>query len=121
MRDIKNRRDFLKQVGSVGLGLSLAPHLVHSTRAADAKRVGGRTIGANDTINVAVIGTNSRGLAHIDCLAGLPGVQITYICDVDDRAIASGIKATAKGQSVAPKGAKDFRKVLEDKSLDAVT
>ena len=121
MRDIKNRRAFLKQVGGIGLGLSLSHQLVRSAKGAEGTKASGRTIGASDTINVAVIGTNSRGLAHIDCLAGLPGVQITYICDVDDRAIASGIKATAKGQSVAPKGAKDFRKILQDKSLDAVT
>src|SRR5206468_1381946 len=50
-----------------------------------------------------------------------PDVEIAYICDVDDRAIAKGVKAALKRQKTEPKGVKDFRKLLEDKSLDAVT
>lgn len=77
---------------------------------------------ANNKINVAVIGTNGRGLAHIECLtSGVPDVEVTYVCDVDDRAIAKGIKETLKRQKTEPKGIKDFRKLLEDKSVDAVT
>lgn len=80
-----------------------------------------RKIGANDKITAAVFGTNGRGLAHIDCLTSLPGVEIIYICDVDDRAIAKGIKEVAKKQTTEPKGLKDFRKALADPSLDVVT
>jgi predicted dehydrogenase len=60
-------------------------------------------------------------MAHIQCLNNIPGAAITYICDVDDRAIAKGVKEAAKSQKPEPKGLKDFRKALEDKSLDAVT
>ena len=113
-----NRRDFLKRVGAAGVGLGLGSYLTGSARAV----AGPRTIGANDKITVAVVGTNGRGLAHIQCLSGLPGVEIAYICDVDDRAIAKALKETAKGgQTKEPKGMKDFRKALEDKSLDVVT
>ncbi|HZI32487.1 MAG TPA: Gfo/Idh/MocA family oxidoreductase, partial [Candidatus Binatia bacterium] len=80
-----------------------------------------RTIGANDRISAAVIGTNGRGLAHIDCLTSLPGVEVTYICDVDTRAVAKGIKETAKKQTNVPQGIDDFRKMLADKSVDVVT
>jgi predicted dehydrogenase len=111
MRDSMNRRDFLKLTGAAGAGLGLLHSGASTLRAA----------GANDKLTVAVIGTNGRGLAHIECLTGLPGVEIAYICDVDERAVASGIKATTKQQKTEPKGAKDFRRVLEDKSLDAVT
>ena len=121
MRYSINRRDFLKRAGTAGLGLGLADALIPKLVAAETGSAPARKLGANDTINVAVIGTNSRGLAHVECLAGLPGVQIAYICDVDDRAIAGGIKAAAKQQTTPAKGAKDFRKILEDKSLDAVT
>ncbi len=89
MNSSLNRRDFLKKSTVAGIGLSLAPQFFSRAGAADAPR----TIGANDKIVVAVIGTNGRGLAHVGCLTGLPGTQIAYICDVDDRAIAKGIKA----------------------------
>ncbi len=72
-------------------------------------------------MTAAVIGTNGRGLAHIDCLTSLPGVEVTYICDVDTRAVAKGLKETAKKQTNAPQGLGDFRKALADPSLDVVT
>src|ERR1035441_10204956 len=119
MRASINRRDFLKQAGTAGLGLGLASQI--GSVAYAAAKPGGRTMGPNDTLKVAVIGTNGRGLAHIECLTHIPGVQVAYICDVDDRAIVTGIKTTAKWQKAEPKGLKDFRKALEDQSLDAVT
>ena len=122
MRASINRRDFLKQAGTAGLGLGLGSHFILAANGTPAVRSSGRrTLGPNDTLNVAVVGTNGRGLAHIECLTNLPGVNVSYICDVDDRAIASGIKAAAKWQKAEPKGLKDFRKALEDSSLDAVT
>jgi predicted dehydrogenase len=110
-----NRRSFLKKTGAASLGVGLASHVIRSARAADAGA------SANDKLRVAVIGTNGRGLAHIQCLTGLSGVEVAYICDVDDRAIAKGLKETAKHQKSEPQKSKDFRKVLEDKSVDAVT
>src|SRR5512135_2116633 len=122
MRDSINRRDFLKRASAAGLGLVLARHigsLAHA--AAQARGSVRRALGPNDTIRTAVIGTNGRGLAHIECLTSLPGVEVAYICDVDDRAIATGIKTATNRQKIEPKGLKDFRKALEDTSLDAVT
>jgi len=118
-----DRRIFLKQAGGAGIGLGMAGYFNPFAQAAGAQAnvVPARKIGANGKIAAAVIGTNGRGLAHIDCLTSLPGVEITYICDVDDRAIAKGIKQAAKKQKTAPKGLKDFRKALEDPSLDVVT
>src|ERR1035438_2598935 len=118
MRQSINRRDFLRQAGAASLGLGLASQIGSYANAA-ASAI--RKLSANDKLTVAIIGTNGRGLAHIECLTNLPGVEIAYICDVDDRAIATGIKAATKQQKVAPKGLKDFRKALEDKSVDAVT
>ena len=122
MRDPINRRDFLKQAGTAGLGLSIAGHFAFPANAvATATKLPHRSVGPNDTLTVAVIGTNGRGQAHIECLTNMPGMQVAYICDVDDRAIATGIKTATKRQKAEPKGLKDFRKALEDPSLDAVT
>jgi predicted dehydrogenase len=113
-----NRRDFLKLTSTAAAGVGLANYLESTASAAVPA---GRQLSANDKLTVAVIGTNGRGMAHVECLTGLPGVELAYVCDVDERAVASGIKAATKQQKAEPKGARDFRKVLEDKSLDAVT
>ncbi len=78
-------------------------------------------IGANNKIRAAVMGTNGRGIAHINGLLSVPNVEIAYICDVDDRAIEKGIKAVTARQQAAPRGIKDFRQALDDKSLDVLT
>jgi predicted dehydrogenase len=115
------RRDFLKKTGTAGIGLGMISYLSSPARADDSSP-SINTAGANNKITVAVIGTNGRGLAHVQCLTrGIEGVEVAYICDVDDRAIAKGIKETVKHQKTEPKGVKDFRKVLDDKSIDAIT
>ena len=117
-----DRRHFLKSAGAAGVGLGLAGYFGPFARAdSPAGVTAARKIGANDTIRVAVCGTNGRGLAHIDCLTNLPNVAVTHICDVDSRAVAKGIKAASKKQSAAPQGLGDFRVALADPSIDAIT
>jgi predicted dehydrogenase len=114
-----SRRDFLGRTAIAGAGISLTG--TNLLRAKEAPPAPARKIGANDRITLAVIGTNSRGLSHIESLGGIPGVEITYICDVEDGAMAKGLKETAKWQKNVPKGLRDFREALADQSLDAVT
>ena len=120
MKDSLNRRDFLKQAGAAGLGLGVAGFAAANSNA-QTDAPAHRSIGPDGKLSVAVVGTNGRGKAHISCLSGQPNVEISYICDVDDRALAGGVKSVAKKQGTEPKGVKDFRKVLEDKSVDAIT
>ncbi len=118
MSNTINRRDFLRQAGVAGVGLGLAGPLAAPSGAATPSAV--RRPGANDMLAVAVIGTNGRGGALIACLNNLAGVEVRCVCDVDDRAMAKGLQAAARTQRPLPKGVKDFRRVLEDRSLDAV-
>ncbi len=77
--------------------------------------------GANDMIRVAVLGTNSRGAALARGFALTPGIEVAFICDVDENAVGKGIDAVAKaGQRSPARGVKDFRSVLDDTSVDAV-
>ncbi|MCX6907139.1 MAG: Gfo/Idh/MocA family oxidoreductase [Verrucomicrobia bacterium] len=111
MNSTINRRVFLKQSAALGAGLA-AWRAGMPAIAADS---------ANKKIVLAVIGTNARGLAHINGLLAQANAEIAYICDVDDRSIAKGLKAVAAKGGKEPKGIKDLRRVLEDKSVDAVT
>jgi predicted dehydrogenase len=115
MNEPIHRRKFLKQAGVAGFGLGLAGYFGASEKSR------AQAAGANNKVTTAVIGTNGRGMAHVDCLLTIPGVEIACICDVDDRAIAKAVAAAARKQGTTPKGSKDFRKVLEDKTIDAVT
>ena len=77
--------------------------------------------GANKKLVGAVIGTNGRGVSHLNSLSSIKNVEIAYICDVDDRSLKRGLGAFEKNKTKAPKTVKDLRQVLEDKSIDLIT
>src|SRR5687768_4321593 len=80
-----------------------------------------RAAGANDRLVVGVMGLG-RGMAHIQGFLEVPNVEIAYVCDVDERRTAGGVKAVEKKQTArAAKGVRDFRRILEDKSVDILS
>jgi predicted dehydrogenase len=79
-----------------------------------------RIIGANDRIRMAVIGSNGRGAGMAATFAKQPLTDIIYICDVEEKARQKGINAVVNAGKDAPKGENDFRKMLQDKDVDAV-
>jgi predicted dehydrogenase len=113
MKPPLDRRNFLKHTVVAGIGLGLF-HRLSPTAGASAP------VSAHSRLRVAIAGLNGRGLALIECFASLPNTEIVYLCDVDDRAIAKGLAATAKVQTTVPKTTKDFRHALNDKDLDAL-
>ena len=115
-----SRRQFLKTTVSAGLGVALAR--TSSLAAAAA------TIGANDSIRVAVVGLGStdavggvggRGHQLIASLLQVPGVRIAALCDVDDSFLRREAQPLAdRGNRVTTH--RDMRRVFEDRSIDAV-
>ena len=80
-----------------------------------------RAMGANDRVNVAVIGLGGRGRNHMTEYAKLPDARIAAVCDVDQAALERGIAFVEKATGVKPKGYSDMRQVFADKSIDAVS
>ena len=64
----------------------------------------------------------SRGRAHISNFAKLPGVEIAYVCDVDQGRLAEGAKfATEQQRGIQPEAVTDFRRILDDKEVDVLS
>ncbi|MFC2111712.1 Gfo/Idh/MocA family protein [Bacteroidota bacterium] len=78
--------------------------------------------GANDRINVGVIGIRGMGQYHIRSYQALDNVRVAALCDVDKDLFAPRIKTlfTEKGLE-EPKIYSDMRKLYEDKDIDAVS
>src|SRR4051812_38288941 len=72
-------------------------------------------------VRVAVIGTSGRGTDHAVALTKLKDVEIAYVCDVDENHARSAAATVEERGAKAPKTVRDFREILEDKELDAVT
>jgi predicted dehydrogenase len=75
----------------------------------------------NDTIRVATIGLRGRGKDHIKEITAQPGVELAAVCDVDQKVLAAGAKDVENRTQKAPKTYTDYRKLLEDKSIDAIS
>ncbi len=78
-----------------------------------------RACGANEPVALALIGARNqgRGVALRSIKAG---ARITVLCDVDDAIAARVVPEIETTQGRKPEYVKDFRRVLDDKSVDAV-
>ncbi|PYT23539.1 MAG: gfo/Idh/MocA family oxidoreductase [Acidobacteria bacterium] len=76
---------------------------------------------ASDTVRVACVGVRGQGRAHIKHYAQMPNVEIAAICDIDESVLNARLSDVEKLGKKRPAAYVDFRKVLEDKSIDAVS
>ena len=76
----------------------------------------GRVIGANERVNVGVIGCGGRGVDVWKRFVKQPDANAVAVCDVYEPFIRRGV-ATSQGGAI---GHKDFRRVLDMKDVDAV-
>jgi predicted dehydrogenase len=105
------RRQFIKQAAAGTLGAAILPNLSFGSTS---------ILGAGERVNVAVIGVRSRAKSLMQAIAKYPNAKIIYTCDVDDNIIAKNDEWMVKTIGYKAKVEKDFRKVLEDKDVDAV-
>jgi predicted dehydrogenase len=77
--------------------------------------------GANERIQVAVVGINGRGGSHIGGFSDLPGSEIAALCDPDSRVLERRAKGVEEKTGKAPKQYGDLREVMADDSIDVVT
>jgi predicted dehydrogenase len=101
-----NRRQFLSKSAALSSGLT----------ALSASRV----LGANNRVNVAVMGIRGRGKALAAEFAQHPDVDVTAVCDIDDSFFAAAIKGITNQQKPEPRVERDFRRLLDTKSIDAL-
>ncbi len=96
------------------LGAASASLAVSSGRAMPGK-------GPNDQIVAGCIGVGSQGLYRLNELLKQDDVRIAAICDVDQRHLDRAIAIVEKAKGYRPQAIHDFRKLLENKEIDAVT
>ncbi len=74
----------------------------------------------SDRVNMAVIGIRNQGRQLAGRFAGLPDVNVAALCDVDERVYANAAKLVEERCGRRPPLVGDLRRVLEDRSIDAV-
>ncbi|AWV98823.1 Gfo/Idh/MocA family protein [Arcticibacterium luteifluviistationis] len=105
----ESRRKFLKTsaLGAAGIAFSAKSYA--------------RILGANDRINMATAGVNSRGRAHLSMARSLgKSLNVIGLIDTDSRTFAR-VQKDFKPILGNAKIYADFRKALENKDLDVLT
>lgn len=117
-----NRRLFLTKTAAATAGLAALPRLGRAQQTSP-----------NETVNVAIIGirgdnkghptwtARGRGQDHFEHLAGVPNVRVTHVVDIDERHFKTSLAFMKEKWGGDPKPETDFRRVLENPDVDAVT
>lgn len=105
-----HRRGFLQGGLAVGAGLSA----LSWQRLARAQTPGNK-------IAIGMIGCGGIAKAHFESMAKLPIFDVVAVCDIDDKRMAEMAGKVEKQYGRAPQTYKDFRKLLENKDVAAVT
>jgi predicted dehydrogenase len=125
---LTTRREFISKTGMAAAGVTIG--------AAHLSAIGcGRAIGPNDKIRVGFIGIGNRGTQVMNLFRAEPDCEVAALCDVYqpylDRDFSKvnpriveiiGDKVPKMGENfpATVKKYTDYRKLLEDKTIDAV-
>ena len=101
-----NRREFLRgSLGAASLAAVLPPRRSHA---------------AGEKIVVGVMGLGGRGRQLAQMFAARDDAEVAWLCDVDARRFARAKESVAEAQGRDPRTVQDFRRVLDDKSVDVL-
>lgn len=111
------RRDFIKKgmIGTAGIAIGGVGFSSKSYAS---------VMGANERVNVAVIGIRGQGKAHISNYCSLKdskNVRIKTLCDTDEQFFEERSKFILQETGEKPLKEWDMRKVFDDKDIDAVS
>jgi predicted dehydrogenase len=109
------RRDFIRN-GTLGTSGIVIGGLGLSAKSY------GSILGANERVNIGIVGIRSQGQSHITGYSRLKNAQVTALCDVDSNLFDERVKKHFTDKGLAkPKLFTDMRKMYEDKDIDAVS
>lgn len=109
-----SRRRFLKQSSIAAAGISIAGVL---PLEALARR---KHVWANEKLNIGVIGCNGMGWSDMRSALLMPDVECIALADVDQSVLDRRAADVEKARGKKPALYKDYRKMLENKDIDAV-
>ena len=125
MQKSNSRRNFLRNAAGTAVAAAVTPATVlASDQTSSLPQHSQHIIGANDKIRIAVLGVNGRGKNHISVimkLAQQANVEIAALCDPDMVVLQEAAADFEKKYGKKVMIEQDFRKLYENKNIDAVT
>ena len=104
-----SRRKFINNTGVLVAAAALSPLIVT-----------GKGFSPNEKIRIALIGCRNMGFGDLKNALKQPGVECAALCDVDEHILNDRGNEVEKIQGKKPLLYKDFRKLIDNKYIDAV-
>lgn len=114
------RRDFIRAASVTAAGLVTSSILPEGVKAAANEMPAPSVLGANDRINIGIIGVGGMGGGHLNMLRDMQdeqNIRVVAVCDVYDKRLEKARSALKLPHSYAYK---DYRKLLERNDIDHV-
>jgi len=108
-----SRRSFLKQSSLAVAGVSTAAFAPQHIMAS-------HIIGANEKVRVGVVGCKGMGFSNLKAHLKLDNVECAALCDVDGQVLEQRTAEVEEMTGKRPLNYKDYRKMLDNKDIDAV-
>ncbi|MFN7115401.1 MAG: Gfo/Idh/MocA family protein [Saprospiraceae bacterium] len=112
MKQPKTRRDFIKETTIAGAGLTILPSAAVFANNADEK------------VRLGFIGVGFRGQSHLDLALRRNDVEVVALCDIQQSMMDMALNLVTKAKKPKPQiimdGPYGYRKLLENKNIDAV-
>ena len=107
-----SRLEFLKRAGALVAAGIITPSFTDNLFA--------KKVGANDRINVALVGCRSMGWSNLSDFLLIPEVRCVALCDIDKTVLEKRAAEVEQRSGHRPDTYGDYRKLYERKDLDAV-
>lgn len=115
LKDMQNRREFLKKMAIGSIALHSAPSIISASGRKLAKDVK-MSISANSFINIALIGKGGMGTSNTNTSLSVGGVKLVAVCDLYDTRLQDAKARWGKDLFLT----KDYKEILARKDIDAV-
>jgi predicted dehydrogenase len=129
MKKRLNRRDFLKQGSTIGLGAALGSIALSKYGCVRQPRLRTEPIEhlvtrPIESVRVGYVGIGNQGSGHVRNLLRIEGVEIKAVCDIREERILWAQEQCKQAKKPEPtsysKGPEDFKRMCDTEDLDLV-
>lgn len=113
---MNTRRKFIQKSILATAGMTALPNIITAEHLAALRH----RVGANDQLNIGLIGCKGMGWSNMNSHLLLPEVNCVALADIDQSVLDQRSSNVVELRGKKPKQYTDYRKMLEDKDIDAV-
>ncbi|MEO7766950.1 MAG: Gfo/Idh/MocA family oxidoreductase, partial [Ferruginibacter sp.] len=111
-----SRRRFLRSFAATAAAVAVGTSVFATDKRANVERLKRKSVGANDNMNIALIGAGGMGTQDTITALKVPGIKLVAICDLYDGRLADAKKKWGADLYTT----RSYKEILNRNDVDAV-